>query len=161
MAFLISGVISIYTGSVIGETVINCLGAAKAMLLASFIYAAALFYLFVNPSILSCYIVIILFAAADSFGFSAQSAYFISRPEVIRLGQGRALGIHSMVESAASACGSVVFGAALLLGEKRGILLIAVVFTVLMILYAITGGKNANADSASDNRNIATEKNMV
>jgi predicted MFS family arabinose efflux permease len=161
MAFLISGVISIYTGTVIGETVINYLGAGKAMLLASFLYAAALFYLFVNPSIISCYIVIILFAAADSFGFSAQSSYFISQPEVMRLGQGRALGIHSTVESAASACGSVVFGAALLLGEKRGILLIAVVFTALMLLFAIGGRKNANADNATDNRNTAAEKNMV
>jgi predicted MFS family arabinose efflux permease len=161
MAFLISGVISIYTGSVIGEVIIKYIGARKSMILASFIYAAALFYLYINPSILSCYVVIILFAAADSFGFSAQSAYFISRPEVIKYGQGRALGIQSTIESVASACGSVVFGAALLLGEKQGILFIAVALAGLIILFAIGETDNEKTDKSQSGEHTGAEKTVV
>lgn len=65
----------------------NHIGIRKTMILASFIYAAALLYLVINPSILSCYVVIVLFAVADSFGLSAQSVYFISMPEVKKIGQ--------------------------------------------------------------------------
>lgn len=148
MAFLISGVISIYAGEALGEPVISKLGTRKSMILASFIYAAALLYLVINPSVGSCYIVIILFAAADSFGLAAQSVYFSSLPEVNAVGQSRALGINSTIESITSACGSVIFGAALLLGEKRGILSIAVIFCGLLILFVIGGSTNAKTDTS-------------
>ncbi len=150
MAFLISGVISIYAGDALGEPVISKLGTRKSMILASFIYAAALLYLVFNPSIASCYIVIVLFAAADSFGLSAQSVYFSSMPEVNTIGQSRALGINSTIESITSACGSVAFGAALLLGEQKGILTIAVIFCGLLTLFVIGGGLNAKAGTSEE-----------
>ncbi|MGN0631290.1 MAG: MFS transporter, partial [Ruminococcus sp.] len=150
MAFLISGVISIYAGSAIGETVTKHLGIRKTMILASFVYAAALLYLVINPSILSCYVVIVLFAVADSFGLSAQSVYFISMPEVKEIGHSRALGINSTIESITSAFGSVIFGAALLLGEQRGIFMIGTIFAVLLMLFIIGGKKNAKSDKSEN-----------
>lgn len=145
MAFLISGVISIYSGASIGEIVTEAFGVKKTMILASFIYAAALLYLMVNPSLISCYLVIIFFAVADSFGLSAQSVYFAALPEVKKIGASRALGINSMIESTASASGSVIFGAALLMGGQSGIFLIAAVFAGLLLLYVIGGRKDENA----------------
>lgn len=144
MAFLISGVISIYAGTSIGEPVTEALGVKKTMILASFIYAAALLYLVINPSVISCYLVIIFFAIADSFGLSAQSVYFAAMPEVKKIGASRALGINSTIESAASASGSVIFGAALLMGGQRGIFLIAAVFAGLLLMYVIGGRKDEN-----------------
>ena len=142
MAFLLSGVISIYSGSTIGESVIGRLGIRKAMILASFIHAVAFLYFVINPSITSCYAVIILFAAADSFGSSAQSVYFISMPEVEKIGQSRALGINSTIESIVSACGPVIFGTALILGERQGIFLIGVIFSALLFLFVVGGNAN-------------------
>lgn len=142
MAFLISGVISIYAGASIGEIVTEALGVKKTMILASFIYAVALLYIVINPSIISCYLVIIFFAVADSFGLSAQSVYFAAMPEVKKIGASRALGINSTIESISSASGSVIFGAALLLGEQKGIFLIAAVFAGLLLLYVIGGRKD-------------------
>ncbi|MGN1417315.1 MAG: MFS transporter [Oscillospiraceae bacterium] len=150
MAFLISGVISIYASDAIGEPVIEKLGTRKAMILASFIYAAALLYLVINPSITSCYVVIVLFAVADSFGLSAQSVYFASMPEVKAIGQSRALGISSTIESITAACGSVVFGAALLLGDQKGIFMISVIFSGLLMLFVLGGKINEKADKSAD-----------
>lgn len=150
MAFLISGVISIYAGTAIGEPVIDKLGTRKSMVLASFIYAVALLYLVINPTISSCYIVIILFSVADSFGLSAQSVYFATMPEVKNIGQSRALGINSTIESITSACGSVIFGAALLLGEQKGIMVITAVFAVLLLIFNI-GGKKVEEVNTSEN----------
>lgn len=137
MAFLLSGLISIYIGSSLAEPITEKLGTKKAMLLASFIYAAALFYLVINPMIWSCYVVVVLFAIADSFGLSAQSVYFSSMDEVKRVGQSKALGVNSTVESVTSACGSLIFGAALLLGTQKGIFVIAIVFIILMLSFVI------------------------
>ncbi len=145
MAFLISGVISTYAGASVGESVKEIFGIRKTMILASFIYAAALLYLVINPSIISCYLVIVFFAVADSFGLSAQSLYFASMPEVKKIGTSRALGINSTIESIASASGSVIFGAALLMGERKGIFLIAAIFTGLLLLYVIGGGRDESA----------------
>ncbi len=150
VAFLISGLISIYAGSAIGEVVTNHLGVRKVMILASFIYAAALLYLVISPSIASCYVVIVMFATADSFGLSAQSVYFVSMPEVKKIGQSRALGINSTIESITSAFGSVIFGAALLLGERRGIFLIAAIFSALLLLFIIGGRRNAKLDTSGN-----------
>lgn len=162
MAFLISGVISIYAGSSIGEAVINRLGVKKAMVFASSVYAAALLYLAVRPCAASCYAVIAAFAAADSFGLSALSVYFISMPEVKKLGESRALGIDSTIESIASASGSVIFGAALLAGERIGILMIGSIFAALLLIFII-GGKlhDAKSDTSRNQRYSHAEKNMA
>lgn len=139
MAFLLSGMISIYTGSSLAEIISEKLGIKKAMILASFIYALALIYLSVNPSITSCYIVVALFAVADSFGLSAQAVYFSSLPEVEKVGQSKALGLNNTIESITTACGSLVFGAVLTLGTQKGILIIAAVFSVMLGLFMLFG----------------------
>lgn len=137
MAFLLSGLISIYIGSSLAEPITEKMGTKKAMVLASFIYGAALMYLVINPNIWSCYVVVVLFAIADSFGLSAQSVYFSSMDEVKKVGQSKALGVNSTVESVTSACGSLIFGAALLLGTQKGIFVIALVFIILMFVFVI------------------------
>ena len=137
MAFLLSGFISIYIGSSLAEPVTRKLGVKKAMVLASFLYAAALWYLVMNPSVFSCYVVVVFFAVADSFGLSAQAVYYSSLPEVKRVGQSKALGVNSTVESVTSACGSLVFGLALMLGTRRGILVIAAVFALFLFLFML------------------------
>lgn len=142
MAFLLSGLISIYIGSSLAEPITEKLGTKKAMVLASFIYAAALIYLVINPTVWSCYVVVVLFAIADSFGLSAQSVYFSSMDEVKKVGQSKALGVNSTVESITSAGGSLIFGAALLLGVRKGIFVIALMFSVLLLIFAIGERKN-------------------
>lgn len=138
MAFMLSGLISIYAGASLAEPITEKMGTKKTMLLASFLYAAALFYLVINPTVFSCYIVVVLFAIADSFGLSAQSVYFSALPEVKRTGQSKALGVNSTVESITSACGSLIFGAALMMGTRRGILLIAGVFALLTAVFVVS-----------------------
>ena len=153
-AFLLSGVILIYMGPALGEPVVEKLGTRKAMLLASFIYAAALVYPIIEPSVISCYVVIALFAVADCFGLAAQTVYFISLPEVKAVGESRALAVNSTIESIVTAAGSVIFGAALMLGERVGIAVICIVFSVLLLLYFVlermAGKKEDKADDRTD-----------
>lgn len=137
MAFLISGMVSIYIGASFAESITAKLGTKKAMILASFLYVSALSYLVINPSIWNCYIVAAVFAVADSFGLSAQSVYFSSLPAVKKAGQSKSLGVNNTVESITQSCGSLIFGAALMLGTQKGILVIASVFAILLLGFVV------------------------
>ena len=149
-AFLLSGVILIYMGPALGEPVVEKLGTRKAMLLASFIYAAALVYPIINPGVMSCYVVIALFAVADCFGLAAQSVYFISLPEVKAVGESRALAVNSTIESIVTAAGSVIFGAVLMLGERLGIAVICIVFSTLLLLYFVSDRMARKKEGTAD-----------
>ena len=150
IAFLVSGAISIYTGSALGEYITTSLGAIKAMILASFIYASALVYFVLQPTAESCYVVIVLFAVADSFGISAHSVFFASSKETKAIGENRALGINGTIESITSSCGSLVFGGALMLGVRRGIMLVSLVFIAFLFLYVATAKREKSSENGSE-----------
>lgn len=143
-AFLVSGVISIYASAVIGELTIEKLGTKKSMILASFIYAIALIHLAINPTIINCYVVIVLFAVADSFGMSAQAVYYAGLPGVKKIGNSKALGVNNTIEAIASALGPVIFGGLLMMGTQKGISLIASVFIILLLFFVSTKNIHKN-----------------
>ncbi len=150
MAFLLMGVISIYFGSGLTKLLSEKLGTKKSMLLATALYASALLIFIIRPQISSCYIAVVLFAFADSFGFTAQSVYYSTLPETVAVGEGPAMGINSGVESAASTAGPLVFGFALMFGNVAGITMITVGFIGLALLFVITSFKiKRNVKSAS------------
>ncbi len=137
MAFLISGMISIYIGASIAESITAKLGIKKSMILASFLYVAALSYLVISPTIWNCYVVIAVFAVANSFGLSAQSVYYSSLPAVKKAGQSKALGLNDLVENITQSCGSLLFGSLIILGFQKGIFLFVSVFAAMLLCFVI------------------------
>ena len=57
--------------------------------------------------------------------------------EVKKVGQSKALGVNSVVESVTSACGSIIFGMVLILGTKKGIMVIASIFALFLFFFVI------------------------
>jgi len=159
MAFLINGVISIHTGSAIGESVIAYLGARRSMSLASLIYIIALLGVAVNPDVMTCYAAIAMFAIADSFGLSAQSVYFSSLDETQAIGESRALGISSTLEAIIAANGSLVFSTVLLLGDSLGLFIITGIFTIMSLIYALGGSRLSQMDEPEFEAELLETKN--
>lgn len=137
MAFLISGVISIYIGPILSELAILKIGTKRSIVLASSIYALAIAYFVLNPSITNCFIVIAMFSLADSFGLTAQDVYFSGIDEVLRYGSGKAMSTKSVFENIANVFGPIVFGAALLYGIQLGMLLIGCVFVAMLLIHTL------------------------
>ena len=137
LAFLLSGVISIYLGPSLSGLVENRMKPKQALTLAMAMYAMGLLFFVGNASIGSCFVVIALFSAADSFGMTMKLVYYTSIPEVEAFGGGRATGINSLVENISSALGPVIFGYTLLLGAKFGIAVIAGAFLAMFLLFCI------------------------
>ncbi len=152
MAFLLSGVISIYIGPSLTSYVCEKLGTAKSMIVASLLYAGALGIFVLSPSIVTCFVIVAVIAVADSFGLTSQSVYYTDLDATKKFGEGRAMGINSVYENLAQTAGPLIFGASLLLGYKKGIMLIAVVFTGLLLLFCmglISGKKSVSSQQES------------
>lgn len=149
MAFLMSGVISIYLGPALTEYICKRFGTGKSMIFASIIYAVSLMLFAVKPSIVTCFVVIAVLSVADSFGLTAQSVYYTDIKETKILGEGRAMGINGVYENIAQMIGPIIFGGALLLGYKKGIMLIVSIVTGLLLLFIISSRANrSNSKSA-------------
>ena len=141
LAFLLMGLISIYFGPGLTKLLSEQLGAKKSMLLATGLYAMALIIFIVRPQISTCYVAVVLFAFADSFGFTMQSVHYSTLPETVAVGEGPAMGINSGVESAASTAGPLIFGTMMMAGTVMGITIIAAGFIALALLFVVTSYK--------------------
>ncbi len=137
-AFLLAGVIAIYFGPTLTRVIPERIGARWSLVLSTGIYVGAFTLFAIRPSIAMCFVIIALLAVADSFGLSMQAVYFSSLPEVQRYGAGKAMGINSAVENIAQTLGPIIFAAMLLLGEQRGILLMAEVVGALLIVFVLS-----------------------
>ncbi|MCR5167575.1 MAG: MFS transporter [Oscillospiraceae bacterium] len=140
LAFLVSGVISIYLGPILTDVLGERLGFRKSALLASALYVFAFLIYVLSPGVLTCFVVIAILSAADSFGLTAQSVIYTKIPEVSVLGEGKAMGVSSAFENVANTMGPIVFGGALMLfGYTGGVLAVASVFAGLFLIYVIAG----------------------
>ena len=80
---------------------------------------------------------------------SSQSVYYTDIKETKILGEGRAMGINGVYENIAQMIGPIIFGGALLLGYKKGIMLIVSIVTGLLLLFIISSRANrSNSKSA-------------
>ncbi|MBE6612701.1 MAG: MFS transporter [Ruminococcaceae bacterium] len=138
MAFLLMGVISIYFGPGLTKKLSEIMSPKKSMLLATALYALALLVFIIRPEISTCYLAVVLFAFADSFGFTSQSVYYATLPETVAIGEGPSMGINSGVESVSSTVGPLIFGFALMAGNVAGITMIAACFIGLAFLFVLT-----------------------
>ena len=137
LAFLISGVISIYAGPVLSDAAIAVLGCKRSIILGSVMYVAAIMYFVYNPGIEACFVVITLFSLADSFGLTSQDVYFSGLDEVSALGSGKAMAVKSVFENIANVFGPIVYGIVLLYGAGYGNAMICVVFCIMLVIYVV------------------------
>lgn len=145
--FLINGICVIYLGPSLTAFVTGKLKSKWSVALAGGIYAATLilFYIFTGNGMVAA--AALLFGIADSFGFSALSLYFSGLDAVKTFGSSKAMGVYSTFDNVSQTLGPFVFSAVYVLGVRRGILLLAAVYLVLLALYSLFGRKNA-AESA-------------
>ena len=137
LAFLISGVIAIYAGPVLTNAAISVLGCKRSIVLSSLMYGIAMLYFVINPGIEGCFVVVVMFSIADSFGLTSQDVYFSGLEEVEAVGTGTAMAAKSVYENVANVLGPMVFGMVLLDGIGTGIGVIAVLFIVRLAIYTV------------------------
>ena len=133
--YLGCGMLVIYIGPLLSKHLLRTLGAKRSVVLASLCMAfnMALFALFPNP--VSVFAGMIILAVVISFAYTCQYTYFEGLDECSEAGMGNAMGIYAMFENTGQTLGPVVYGAALTLGNRNGILVLFLLMFLLVCLF--------------------------
>jgi predicted MFS family arabinose efflux permease len=76
-----------------------------------------------------------LLGIGDSFGFGAQNNYFLSMNAVRALGSSKSLSVLSFVKKLLEMTGPIVFAFAIALGYRVGIIVLAISFAAMCVVY--------------------------
>lgn len=126
---------------------------------AAFIYVAAFLEVAVLQNIPSLLIALALIGIADSFGVPLLTSYFTDLKDVERFGYDRGLGVYSLFENGAQSLGSFVFGYVLLVGVKKGLMIVLIIVGVLSTAFLIctTLAKHREKKEVKDEKETKTE----
>lgn len=87
------------------------------------------------PGIVSVMIGMFLLSMVISFAYTCQYTYFEQLPECAAVGEENAMGIYSMFENVGQTLGPVIYGAALLMGNRQGIFVLFAAMCVLVFVF--------------------------
>ena len=143
--YLLCGLVVIYAGPYLTETLINKLGVKWTVVISSALMCSATLLFAVSPTLAAAVTGLVLLSVATSFGYAAQSTYYSTRPSVARYGESRAMGLYSLFDNSGQALGPVVYGLSVFGGYRMGLLIIGVVITLLMVLFVTVNAKDKDA----------------
>lgn len=146
---LIYGMATAYLAAV-SEKLIKRFGSRKSILLASLLTVAALGIFIASPSIQSMLAVVLVMGIADSFGYTALSFHFAGMDEVQKYGEENAYGINSVFDGLANTVAPYIFAVAMMVGIRKGMLLIGAGFLLCMAGFAATSRRSRVKRSQTD-----------
>lgn len=138
--YLVCGLLVLYAGPWFSRKLLEKIGARNSIILSSVGMAVNMGVFIVFPSIWSVIIGVVILSIIVSFAYTCQYTYFEQLPEISAYGEGNAMGVYSMFENVGQTLGPVVYGSALLLGQRNGIAIIAVAMFALIILFIVQNG---------------------
>ena len=145
--YLLCGVMTLYVGPVISGYLLERIGARKAVALAGFLMMVVMLLYVIRPEFPVVLAAVIIFSYIISFAYTCQYSFFELLPEVVRYGEGPAMGVYSMFEAIGQTAGPVIFGILLSYGRRNGLLIGAaamLVFTLLFLILSIGYERNTN-----------------
>lgn len=136
--YLACGLAALYAGPCLSGRLLRRLGAKRIVMLASLGMAVnmGIFVLFPNAASVTAGLIVLSFII--SFAYTCQYTYFEQLPECRAFGEGSAMGIYSMFESLGQTLGPVVYGLALMRGQRMGIALLSAAMAGMLVLFALT-----------------------
>lgn len=120
-------------------TLTNAFHAKKrqGLVLSVLLYVLAFVVVAMYQNIPALFVAMVLLGISDSFGLPLLTSYYTDDEMVERYGYDRAMGVYSLFENGAQAAGSFVFSYVLLIGVKRGMLLVSGVLAVTLALFVL------------------------
>ena len=119
--YLLCGLLVLYIGPVLSGWLLKRIGAFWSVLLASVAMGANMLVFVLLPNLGSVLAGVVILSVIISFAYTCQYTFFGQLPECEGYGEGRAMGIYSVVESMGQTAGPLAYGSLLSLGYRRGI----------------------------------------
>ncbi|MCR4591417.1 MAG: MFS transporter [Lachnospiraceae bacterium] len=139
--FLLCGLMVIYVGPHISSAIIKRFGTFWSVVIASVTMGLNLIVVALRPSMFMVVLGVVILSVVISFAYTCQYTYFESLPDSLMYGDGKAMGVYSVFENMGQTIGPVVYGALLLLGERKGIGIFGVLMLVFCLMYVFAMGR--------------------
>ncbi|MBR4451259.1 MAG: MFS transporter [Clostridia bacterium] len=141
--YLLCGVMVIYLGPYLSFRLLKTFGTLRSIIIASLLMGLDMLLFVIHPSLISVILGVVILSVVISFAYTCQYAYFEMTPESSQFGQGRAMGIYSVVESIGQTIGPVTYGALLAFGYRTGIGIFCAAMLSLLAVFVIITRKSA------------------
>ncbi|MDR2494038.1 MAG: MFS transporter [Spirochaetaceae bacterium] len=138
-AHLLYGILIVYAGPKLSQVCRKRFGNGLGInILYNLLLSGALVVAGLWGGLYGIALTMLLMGMADSFGFGVQNDYFLSLPLISGLPASRALSILSLLKKLAEILGPLTFALAISMPERRGVLLLGILFTLLALLSPFT-----------------------
>lgn len=142
--YLICGLTTLYIGPVLSKIILSKMGRKNAVVFASVSMCVMMGIFALVPGVVTAIFGVGVLSIIVSFAYTCQYSYFGGLKACKTFGEGNSMGVYSLFENTGQTLGPVLYGFALLLGNRNGIAIIAVVLGVLALLFLASNGKREN-----------------
>ncbi len=145
--YLWCGLLVIYSGPIISNSLINKFGSKKTVVMSSALACVSIIMPVIKPNLISAVMGVVLLAISTSFGYAAQSTYFSSLSSTESYGESKSMSIYSLFDNGGQTIGPIVFGFALLFGTQMGLMGVGATIAALLLLFVVI---NMKGDEIND-----------
>lgn len=137
-SFLINGLCVICLSDILTQYFATKVKKAYSLVIASLLYCAAFLGVALMQNVLSLIIALLLLGLSDSFGLPLQTSFYTDLDAVKKYGYDKSIGVYSLFENISQCAGSFVFSYVLIIGVKKGLIIVLGAVAVLAVLFGIT-----------------------
>ena len=137
-AFILNGMAMFYLGPLLYSVSIKKIGLTWTMITSIIMWSFSLLVFAFTGNITGAIITIFIMGVSEGYGNGAVYIFYTDRiREVNEYGIEKALAVNEFMTNVGMAAGPLIFGAAMLLGVRPGMLLIAIAMTVMAVIFFI------------------------
>jgi len=148
-AFILNGMAMFYLGPLLYSVSVKKIGLKWTMISSIFMWSFSLLVFAFTGNITGAIITIFIMGISEGYGNGAVYIFYTDKiKEVNEYGVEKALAVNEFMTNIGLAAGPIIFGAAMLLGIRPGMLLIAVSMTVLAVIFFVMHAVAARKQAA-------------
>ncbi|MEI7025493.1 MFS transporter [Paenibacillus sp. y28] len=145
--FLLNGLCIVFLGPLLSRLSEQYLGTRQSFVISNVLVVGALLLFAAHASLFTAISAVVLLGIAEGVGITSQINYYISRRATSVVGEGKAMGIYSLVENMGQMLGPLVFGFVSVFGMAQGVGTIGAAMFVLLALFMMLSREKKRADS--------------
>jgi len=145
--FLLYGLSIIYLGPYLTEKLGKWMSSRQMLITAALLVSLSLLAFSMTGTLLVLVLTVIFFSVADSYGMTANTAYFVELDAARRLGRGKSIGILNTVRKFGMMLGPYAFGLAFIFPRNSVLMSIGGTYLVLILLFLMLSRKTEAAEA--------------
>ncbi len=148
-AFILNGMAMFYLGPLLYSVSVKKIGLKWTMISSIFMWSFSLLVFAFTGNITGAIITIFIMGISEGYGNGAVYIFYTDKiKEVNEYGVEKALAVNEFMTNIGLAAGPIIFGAAMLLGIRPGMLLIAMSMSVLAVVFFVMHAVSARKQAA-------------